>query len=120
MKPYLLTPIINPQTPPERRYNYSHSRTRNTVERSFGVWKRRFACLSLDLRIKVETVLALAILRNIARMRNDIFGNDDNSSEDDSDNDSDTDVNDGPLRGNGNRLGNAVRRNIIAQYFTNV
>ena len=25
LKPYLLTPILNPQTPPERRYNYSQS-----------------------------------------------------------------------------------------------
>ena len=25
LKPYLLTPILNPQTPPERRYNYTQN-----------------------------------------------------------------------------------------------
>ena len=74
VKPYLLTPILNPQTAPERRYNYSHCRTRNTVERLFGVWKRRFAT---GLRVKVRTVLviivALAVLHNLARMRNDVY-----------------------------------------------
>lgn len=36
-KSYLLTPILHPQTPAERLYNRSHIRTRNVVERLFGV-----------------------------------------------------------------------------------
>ena len=34
--PYLLTPLLNPATPAERRYNTSHKRTRRIVESKFG------------------------------------------------------------------------------------
>ncbi|XP_048237143.1 putative nuclease HARBI1 [Haliotis rufescens] len=44
-RPWLLTPLSNPQTPPEEKYNRAHCRTRNTVERAFGVLKSRFRCL---------------------------------------------------------------------------
>ena len=49
-RPYMMTPIINPLTGPERRYNASHIRTRNTVERMFGKWKGLFSWLSMSLR----------------------------------------------------------------------
>lgn len=52
-KEYLLTPIAAPQSVAEERYNTSHIRTRNTVERAFGVVKRRFPSLRMGLRIKV-------------------------------------------------------------------
>ncbi|XP_065941636.1 putative nuclease HARBI1 [Magallana gigas] len=42
---WMLTPVLNPTTRPGERYNASHIRTRNTVERSFGVLKSRFRCL---------------------------------------------------------------------------
>ncbi|KAJ8727715.1 hypothetical protein PYW07_001834 [Mythimna separata] len=32
-KPYLLTPLLNPRTPSEQRYNEAHIKTRNTIER---------------------------------------------------------------------------------------
>ncbi|XP_046360526.1 putative nuclease HARBI1 [Haliotis rufescens] len=44
-RPWLLTPIVNPTTPSEERYNTAHCRTRNTVERAFGLLKSRFRCL---------------------------------------------------------------------------
>ncbi|XP_046544619.1 putative nuclease HARBI1 [Haliotis rubra] len=44
-RPWLLTPIGNPQTRPEERYNGAHMKTRNTIERAFGVLKSRFRCL---------------------------------------------------------------------------
>ena len=72
---YLLTPIINPQTPQENRYNNAQIASRNPIERLFGVWKRRFPCLSLGMRLKLETVCALivasAVLHNICVLNND-------------------------------------------------
>lgn len=68
---YLPTPVANPQTQGEERYNFAHVRTRNVIERFFGVWKRRFPVLSIGMRIKIETVqdiiIAAAVLNNIAR-----------------------------------------------------
>ena len=52
-KPYLLTPLAAPTTLAGERYNSSQIRTRNTVERAFGVLKRRFPCLKMGLRVKV-------------------------------------------------------------------
>ncbi|XP_069696889.1 putative nuclease HARBI1 isoform X1 [Periplaneta americana] len=70
-KPYLLTPLLNPLTPAEQRYNRAHIKTRNTVERQYGIWKRRFPILSVGLRCglqKAMTVItATAVLHNIAR-----------------------------------------------------
>ena len=45
LRPWLLTPVINPTTEAEERYNRAHIKTRNTVERRFGVFKSRFRCL---------------------------------------------------------------------------
>ncbi|CAG4974165.1 unnamed protein product [Colias eurytheme] len=73
-KPYLLTPLQNPQTESEERYNSAHIRSRNTIERCFGVWKRRFPVLSLKIRLSLETtqsvIIATAVLHNICRQRN--------------------------------------------------
>ena len=44
-KPWLLVPKLDPQTRAEQAYNRSHIKTRNVVERTFGVWKMRFRCL---------------------------------------------------------------------------
>ncbi|XP_045541246.1 putative nuclease HARBI1 [Papilio machaon] len=45
-RPYLLTPLLNPLTHAEEAYNQSQIKTRNLIERLFGVLKRRFPCLS--------------------------------------------------------------------------
>ncbi|XP_061170751.1 putative nuclease HARBI1 [Saccostrea echinata] len=45
LRPWLLTPVNNPSTKAEERYNTAHIRTRNSVERSFGILKSRFCCL---------------------------------------------------------------------------
>ncbi|XP_045778276.1 putative nuclease HARBI1 isoform X2 [Maniola jurtina] len=72
---YLLTPLRNPVTPGEILYNKTHIKTRNTVERSYGVWKRRFPCIGSKLRLKQNrieaVVVATAVLHNICRTRND-------------------------------------------------
>ncbi|XP_036144686.1 putative nuclease HARBI1 [Monomorium pharaonis] len=49
---FLLTPFRNPQNDDEHRYNEIQSRTRMVVERTFGIWKRRFPCLSRGLSLK--------------------------------------------------------------------
>ncbi|KAJ8978520.1 hypothetical protein NQ317_008589 [Molorchus minor] len=75
-KSYLLTPLLNPATPSEHRYNESHIRTRNTVERLFGVLKRRFSILAYGSRLKTNTTLsvivAASVLHNIAIGANDV------------------------------------------------
>lgn len=75
VKSYLMTPLSNPQLPVEHLYNESQIRTRNPIERCFGVLKRRFPVLALGIRLdahKVEAiVIACAVLHNIACDRNE-------------------------------------------------
>ena len=70
----LFTPLREPQTAKERRYNVAHAKTRNLIERTFGVWKRRFGVLGQTIRTELPTsrkiVTACAILHNIVRMNN--------------------------------------------------
>lgn len=51
-------------------YNESLIRTRNTVERSYGVWKRRFPILATGINVKITSsqsiIVATAVLHNIA------------------------------------------------------
>lgn len=53
----------------EQLYNESHIRTRNTIERYFGVIKRRFPILAYGCRLKIDRVLtiivATAVLHNL-------------------------------------------------------
>jgi hypothetical protein len=53
LRPWLLTSVINPTTRPEEGYNTAHIKTRNTVERSFGVLKSRFRRLD-TLLLSIE------------------------------------------------------------------
>lgn len=68
---FLLTPLRETQTAPERRYNEAHIGTRVKVEQLFGVWKRRFPILAYGCRLHLRTVLimivATAVLHNVAR-----------------------------------------------------
>uniref|UniRef100_A0A1B0D7D6 Uncharacterized protein n=1 Tax=Phlebotomus papatasi TaxID=29031 RepID=A0A1B0D7D6_PHLPP len=74
-KSYLLTPLSNPLTEQERKYNRIHKTTRNLVERCIGVWKTRFPVLQTKSRQKLKNTLkvitATAILHNIARDLNE-------------------------------------------------
>ncbi|XP_062549921.1 putative nuclease HARBI1 [Armigeres subalbatus] len=67
---YLATPFLRCESPTEALYNESQIRTRNVVERSYGVLKRRFPVLSLGMRVRISTVqliiVACAVLHNIA------------------------------------------------------
>ncbi|XP_018377351.1 PREDICTED: putative nuclease HARBI1 [Trachymyrmex cornetzi] len=74
--PYLMTPLLNPTKPAEHLYNEAQIRTRSRIERCFGIWKRRFAVLSIGSRFHtvqkmLPIVIATAILHNIAQQKNE-------------------------------------------------
>ncbi|XP_045505967.1 putative nuclease HARBI1 [Colias croceus] len=67
---YCVIPIHQPTTDRENIYNEAQIRTRNCIERAFGVLKRRFPVLSLGIRLDIKKVQCIcvvsAILHNIA------------------------------------------------------
>ena len=71
LKNYLITPLPNAVGRAEQLFNESQIRTRNPIERTFGIWKRRFPILALGLRLKSDKVeaivMATAFLHNFAR-----------------------------------------------------
>ncbi|KAH7940701.1 hypothetical protein HPB49_003738 [Dermacentor silvarum] len=76
--PFLMTPMADSGRPNshESRYQAAQIRTRNTVERAFGVWKRHFPCLDMGLQHLVErsavVTTACAALHNLAVLRQDL------------------------------------------------
>nr|XP_022908870.1 putative nuclease HARBI1 [Onthophagus taurus] len=114
---YLVTPLLNTRNRVEELYNESLIRTRNPVERQYGVWKRRFPVLALKLRLKLETamtvIVATAVLHNIAiNAKEEIppydLGINVNTVEVDN-----LDIEDGELLGN-------ARNQLLANYFPNL
>lgn len=107
---YLLTPLLNTGTPAERRYNDAHIKTRNCIERTFGVLKRRFPCLSLGLRVNllkaIPIIVATCVLHNIALNLEDAMYNNENFEE-----------NEPPEVLNNMQQNNAVRNAVIATVF---
>lgn len=75
--PFLLTPMGNPTSANERRYNRAHRKTRVKIECAIGVLKARFLCLSRKvsgpLLFAPETacivISTCCCLHNIARRR---------------------------------------------------
>ncbi|KAI4468055.1 dde superfamily endonuclease [Holotrichia oblita] len=54
----------------ENLFNEAHIRTRNCVERLYGIWKRRFPVLAHGMRLQLRffqcVIVATAVLHNIA------------------------------------------------------
>lgn len=52
---YMMTPLPESTnfTRAEKLYQEAQIRTRNVVERAFGIWKRRFPILSKGLNVKL-------------------------------------------------------------------
>jgi nuclease HARBI1 len=82
---YMLTPVTNPITASERRYNAAQVQARNCIERTNGILKRRFPCLKYGMRLKLENILpvivATVVLHNIAIITQDIEPDDDEELE---------------------------------------
>lgn len=70
-RPYLMAPLLNPNHQEDQLFNESQIRSRNVVERLFGVWKRRFPVLALGIRMRLDKIMAIivatAVLHNILR-----------------------------------------------------
>ncbi|XP_041367864.1 putative nuclease HARBI1 [Gigantopelta aegis] len=93
---YLMTPFTDPQTPAERRYNFCHKRGRSSIERMFGVWKRRFPCLHFGIRMKLQRTLvvisAAAVLYQLLKLWNVPEPEYEGDNEDDNNDDNDDDA----------------------------
>ncbi|KAF0703332.1 putative nuclease HARBI1 [Aphis craccivora] len=91
VKPYLMTPLLNPTTRSQQLYNESHIRTRNVIERCFGVMKRRFPVLSkgltVDLKNTQAIIVACAVLHNVCIEMHDILPDDELMEENNRNND---------------------------------
>ncbi|KAI4454285.1 hypothetical protein MML48_10g00001223 [Holotrichia oblita] len=86
LRSYLLTPLDQPRTAAEHLYNEAQIRTRNIIERTFGIWKRRFPILSLGIRTKLELaqaiIVASAVVHNLACAHHDELPDDIENVED--------------------------------------
>lgn len=60
----------------QQKYNEAHIKTRNVVERQYGVLKRRFPVLAVGIRLELSTavkvILACCILHNICIIRKEL------------------------------------------------
>ncbi|XP_070203343.1 putative nuclease HARBI1 [Littorina saxatilis] len=126
LRDWLMTPILHPATQRERNYNFAHSSTRTTVERSIGVAKRRWHCLRTGLRLEpakaCQVITVCLMLHNRAtRLRLDPPDSDDEEEEDD-----DTDEEDegehpdheiDPRERARRNAGHAVRQRLMNEYF---
>lgn len=71
LRDWLITPYLSTPDQAKTRFNQAHCSTRNVVERSFGVLKKRFHSLSTGFRLKdmqdpPKFVMAACILHNLA------------------------------------------------------
>lgn len=72
LSPFLMTPVTNATSNAQQRYNKRHTKTRNAIERAFGLWKMRFRCLHKTGGCMqspptgcVQIICACAVLHNI-------------------------------------------------------
>ena len=111
---YIMTPVPNPVTAKQKRYNEAHIETRIKVERMFGLWKQRFRCLMIPLRTHLNKTLtiivATACLHNFALSNGDFFDVEE-PTERTATSSTDSGSN------NASRAGNIARQQIIVNFF---
>ena len=74
----MMIPIEEPKGKREAAYQKAHTKTRNCIERAFGVYKSRFRCLckqsggsiQFDVDLSCKIIGACAALHNYCRKRN--------------------------------------------------
>ena len=107
----MITPLRNPTTRDERRYDLAHARTRGIIERTYGMIKRRFLTMQDPLRARLRNVFAIiiatAVLHNKALNRADGVPDGAELRDDDTDEDEETEDEDAPD-------GIEIRRRIIS------
>lgn len=120
---YMLTPMLNPNTPQEERYNSAHIRTRNCVERLFGQLKNKFRCFFNGLNLSLETtkaaIIAIAIIHNLSLDHQNEHLDSENYSSSDDENDLLNNVQRNQIDGNvrANVAGNLFRATYIRNNF---
>lgn len=66
---YVCKPLRNPVSPAENRYQRAQIATRNVVERTIGVLKRRFHCLEKGMQFHInkiqDIIVACCVLHNM-------------------------------------------------------
>ncbi|XP_017468618.1 PREDICTED: putative nuclease HARBI1 [Rhagoletis zephyria] len=70
LQPWLMTPFRNVEHASQQRYNDSHARARNCVERLNGVLKKVFACLSQDRGLMEDPSFAGSIITACCTLHN--------------------------------------------------
>lgn len=72
---FMMTPLARVDSQSQSLYNESQIRTRNVIERTFGIWKRRFPILSRGIQVHLSRipgiVIATCVLHNHARHHGD-------------------------------------------------
>lgn len=73
--PFMMIPLNSVNSQNQSLYNESQIRTRNVIERTFGVWKRRFPILSREIQVHLcripGIIIATSVLHNIAQQHED-------------------------------------------------
>jgi hypothetical protein len=71
----LLCPFTGVRSADEFQFNHLLSKTRISVEHTFGIWKARFRCLLYDVYSKpelaAEIITATAVMHNICQLQSD-------------------------------------------------
>ena len=116
---YMMTPLRTPATPGERRYNKAQARTRNPIERTFGMLKTKFPCLALGMRTNParcgNAIIAAVVLYNIAISAGELEPDEENPQEDELEPEMEPEAQDSDQeRG---QLGNLARAQLIQRHF---